>query len=76
MLLPVPTGDELMIWSVLRRKLPHFGVAHQPSSVCLACPLVIPLPIQAHSDVFGGDFDGDGIDSVGMDYESKYDDFM
>ncbi|CAN0418464.1 unnamed protein product [Pylaiella littoralis] len=30
----------------------------------------------AHSDVFGGDFDGDGIDSVGMDYESKYDDFM
>lgn len=34
------------------------------------------FPLQAHSDVFGGDFDGDGIDSVGMDYESKYDDFM
>ncbi|CAM9934099.1 unnamed protein product, partial [Laminaria digitata] len=31
---------------------------------------------KAHSDVFGGDFDGDNIDSVGMDYESKYDDFM
>ncbi|CBJ33014.1 expressed unknown protein [Ectocarpus siliculosus] len=31
---------------------------------------------KAHSDVFGGDFDGDGIDTVGMDYESKYDDFM
>eukprot|EP00752_Nemacystus_decipiens_P009467 g8465.t1 len=31
---------------------------------------------KAHSDVFGGDFDGDGIDDVGMDYESKYDDFM
>ncbi|CAM9648000.1 unnamed protein product [Scytosiphon promiscuus] len=31
---------------------------------------------KAHADVFGGDFDGDGIDSVGMDYESKYDDFM
>lgn len=39
--------------------------------------LLLPLPLlQAHADVFGGDFDGDGIDDVGMDYESKYDDFM
>ena len=32
--------------------------------------------IQEHEYVFGGDFDGDNIDHVGMDYESKYDDFM
>lgn len=30
---------------------------------------------QAHADVFG-DFDVDAIDNVGLDYESKYDDFM
>ena len=41
----------------------------------LALALISSL-LQAHSDVFGGDFDGDNIDGVGMDYESKYDDFM
>lgn len=41
----------------------------------LALASILSL-LQAHSDVFGGDFDGDNIDSVGMDYESKYDDFM
>lgn len=30
---------------------------------------------KAHADVFG-DFDADDIDTVGMDYESKYEDFM
>lgn len=58
-----------MIWSVLRRPFPpdDFG---SPTSYRDSAPF------QAHSDVFGGDFDGDGIDDVGMDYESKYDDFM
>ena len=64
-----------MLWIVLRRPNPRFDLAHRPSSVCLVLSR-IPLPLQAHSDVFGGDFDGDGIDDVGMDYESKYDDFM
>ncbi|CAM9167343.1 unnamed protein product [Ascophyllum nodosum] len=31
---------------------------------------------KAHADVFGGDFDGDQIDDAGIEYETKYDDFM
>ncbi|CAM9757663.1 unnamed protein product [Discosporangium mesarthrocarpum] len=31
---------------------------------------------KAHTDVFGGDFEGDAIDNAGMDYEDRYDDFM
>lgn len=64
-----------MFWSVLRRPFHPDDLAHQTRTTWW-CPLAIPLPLQAHSDVFGGDFDGDGIDGVGMDYESKYDDFM
>ena len=41
----------------------------------LALPSILSI-IQEHAYVFGGDFDGDNIDHVGMDYESKYDDFM
>lgn len=55
------------------RALPWCFLLVRPPTTLWRAPLMYP---QAHSDVFGGDFDGDGIDSVGMDYESKYDDFM